>query len=121
MNDDMKFEDMVTETPKYLGETEYDVKDTPYADYGLVEWVLDSVNWGQFDGSHHKQWALDQAARAANGGVPSSFKLAKWSDGQEEWRLGDMTKTPKYEKWVIGMKDGEDGPNTYDYDEGIAP
>jgi hypothetical protein len=26
-----------------------------------------------------------------------------------------------YEQWVTDAKDGEDGPNTYDWDEGIPP
>ena len=50
--------------------------------------------YGQTDGSHHKAWVLDQVARVL---------------------------VDNYEKWVIYMKDGEDGPDTYGYDEGIAP
>jgi hypothetical protein len=51
--------------------------------------------YGGIDGAHHKQWVLDQVAR----------KLA-----------GD-----KYEAWVRAVKEGEDGPDTYEWDEGIAP
>ena len=40
-------------------------------------------------------WVIDQMVRALTG------------DG--------------YEAWVKLQKDGEDGPNTYDWDEGIAP
>jgi hypothetical protein len=51
--------------------------------------------FGGIDGAHHKTWVIDQVARAL---------------------LEDA-----YPHWVVEMKDGEDGPNTYDWDEGIPP
>ena len=50
---------------------------------------------GQYDGGHHKAYALDRVARALLGG--------------------------RYDEWAVKMKAGEDGPDTYDYDVGIAP
>ena len=47
------------------------------------------------DGAHHKQWALDQICRALAGN--------------------------KYEEMVAAWREGEDGPNTYTWDTGIAP
>lgn len=52
-------------------------------------------DFGGFDGAHHKQWVLDQIARAITG--------------------------DDYPQWVASMNNGEDGPNTYGWDEGIAP
>jgi len=49
---------------------------------------------GGFDGGHHKMWVIDQMIRI----------------------LAD-----DYEAWVTEYRDGEDGPETYDWDEGIAP
>lgn len=61
-----------------------------------LEEVMDLIErYGQIDGSHHKQWVLDQIARVIKG--------------------------KDYKKWVKLMKAGEDGPDTYDYDEGCAP
>ncbi len=51
--------------------------------------------YGGIDGGHHKMWVIDQVARVLTG------------DG--------------YDQWVKAMKAGEDGPETYDWDEGIAP
>jgi hypothetical protein len=51
--------------------------------------------YGGIDGAHHKQWVLDQVVR---------------------YLMGDF-----YEQWVIDHCDGEDGPDTYSWDEGIAP
>lgn len=58
--------------------------------------VLDLIkNWGGIDGGHHKQWLLDQLVRELTG------------EG--------------YETWVAEYQNGEDGPETYCWDEGIAP
>lgn len=51
--------------------------------------------FGADDGAHHKQWVIDQVARAL---------LAE-----------------DYDRWVAKMKDGQDGPETYDWEIGIAP
>ncbi len=50
--------------------------------------------YGGIDGDHHKQWVLDQVVRA----------------------LAD-----DYDAWVREHKAGDDGPDTYEWDEGIAP
>lgn len=53
------------------------------------------VVYGGFDGSHHKDWVMDQVIR----------KLA-----------GD-----DYDKIIAKACGGEDGPNTYEWPCGIAP
>lgn len=50
---------------------------------------------GQVEGSHHQAWVIDQVARILAG------------DG--------------YEAWIREYRDGEDGPETYSWDVGIAP
>ena len=105
----------------YLGETVVDIKDTPYKNYKPSDWALYFVgSYGSIDGAHHKDWVLDQVARVLNG-TKVTIKLAKWDDGQEEYRINLDEPTKKYHKWVKDLKDGEDGPETYGYDEGIAP
>ena len=57
--------------------------------------ALDLIaEWGGTDGGHHKQWLLDQLVR---------------------------TLANDYTEWVKAWEDGEDGPQTYEWDEGIAP
>lgn len=54
-------------------------------------------DYGGIDGAHHKQWLLDQLVRA-------------------------ITVHPEaYAEWVADYEAGEDGPDTYSWDEGIAP
>jgi hypothetical protein len=50
---------------------------------------------GGVDGAHHKAWTLDQVVRILAG--------------------------PAYDEWVRWKKDGEDGPESYGWDEGIPP
>jgi len=58
--------------------------------------VLELIfEFGGIDGGHHKQWLLDSIVR----------ELA-----------GDS-----YEQWVAKWNNGEDGPDTYSWDKGIAP
>lgn len=47
------------------------------------------------DGAHHKAWVIDQMVRALTG--------------------------DDYEQWVKEYCDGEDGPDTYSWDEGMPP
>ncbi len=54
-----------------------------------------AARWGGIDGAHHLHFVIDQMVRALT--------------------------AHKYEEWVDAHKSGDDGPNTYDWDEGIAP
>lgn len=54
-----------------------------------------AVEFGGIDGAHHKDWVIDQMVRVLAG------------DG--------------YEKLVAEACDGEDGPDTYSWNVGIAP
>lgn len=108
---------------KYLGETIVDVNDTPFAGYGISDWVLYYVmNYGQFDGGHHKQWVLDQISRIIHC-TPIIVKLARWDDGTEEYRVDLCEPSNAYNEWVKKMR-GEWNDNDgyeFSYDEGVAP
>jgi hypothetical protein len=54
-------------------------------------------NYGQIDGDHHKMWVIDQMVRVLNG------------------------SNEQYEQWVKEANDGDDGPDTYSWDTGVAP
>lgn len=54
-----------------------------------------AVRCGGIDGAHHKAWVIDQMVRILAG--------------------------DEYENVVRDAKAGEDGPDTYEWDEGIAP
>lgn len=62
---------------------------------GIQEALEVAMSHAGHDGEHHKEWVIDQMVRALTG--------------------------PGYEEWVVEAKAGEEGPNTYDWSEGIPP
>jgi phosphatidylserine/phosphatidylglycerophosphate/cardiolipin synthase-like enzyme len=56
-----------------------------------------AMEYGQTDGDHHKMWVIDQMVRKLCGSAE------------------------EYDRFVTKHNDGEDGPDTYCWDEGIAP
>lgn len=61
-----------------------------------IEKALDvAMGFGSTDGAHHKTWVIDQMVRALTG--------------------------DDYEDWVKEHNAGDDGGDTYAWDEGIAP
>ena len=103
---------------KFLGETVLDIHKTEYAMYSREGWVLFWIR--KYSISNHEQWLVDQIARILHG-TKVIVSLAKWDDGQEEYRFVLAKPTPQYLKWVEEMRDGENGADTYDWDTGIAP
>jgi hypothetical protein len=69
------------------------------------------IRFGQIDGEHHQRWLIDQVVRGLSGGVPEF-------DGGE---VGGFRATEDYHEQIRRACDGEDGPDTYDWDQGIAP
>jgi hypothetical protein len=61
----------------------------------IDEAVTLAVRYGGIDGDHHKAWVIDQMVRVLTG--------------------------ERYEEVVRLARSGEDGPDTYDWNEGIAP
>lgn len=92
-----------------------------YADYEPQDWVMVWImTYGFYDGAHHKTWVLDQIARILKG-TPVIVKRATWPNGEYEDRFSLGDPSVDYLVWVAELTAGEDGPNTYPYDEGIAP
>ena len=60
-----------------------------------IQIALEYAEYGSFDGADHRMWVIDQMVRALTG--------------------------DEYEKWRRDYEAGEYGPDTYYWDEGIAP
>lgn len=54
-----------------------------------------AIKYGGIDGSHHKAWVIDQMVRILSG--------------------------DSYDSVVTDARFGQDGPDTYDWDTGVAP
>lgn len=65
------------------------------ADEQKIKKALDLITqYGGVDGGHHKQWLLNEIVQ---------------------------TLSSNYDLWIKDYEDGEDGPETYTWDVGIAP
>jgi hypothetical protein len=67
-----------------------------------------AYQFGGIDSEDHKQWVIDQMVRALTGCTL-------------EARGVDAVESPEYQQWVRDAKSGENGPDTYTWEEGIAP
>lgn len=101
---------------EYLGEEDV-TSEYNFSKEELVRKFLERFKG--IDGGHHKEWLLDQIARIINGSSVA-IKKAKWEDGHTELRFR-VGESEQYRDWVKKMKAGEDGPDTYFYEEGVAP
>ena len=77
-----------------------------------------AVRYGGTDGGHHKMWVIDQIVRALTG-CPMITKTSQYNGTTYEYT--DQGESDEYNKLVADAKAGEDGPNTYEWDTGIAP
>lgn len=78
-----------------------------------------AFRYSQIDGAHHKDWAIDQMVRALTG-CPIEHKDTKdYNDVPYSYEY--QGESDEYKKFVQEHNDGEDGPDTYSWDTGIAP
>jgi len=90
------------------------------SDKERIEKAIDfAVRYGGIDGGHHKMWVIDQMVRALTG-CPMVTKTAKDVHGND-YTYEDQGESPEYMALVAEACDGEDGPETYSWDVGIAP
>ncbi len=99
----------------YLGEFEPDVEH-PYIDNTPSDWALEYIiRYGGIDGAHHKDWVMDQVARILKG-TPIILKVARWSNGLEEYRFTTGEPSKEYLTMIEEAVDDD-----YDWNVGIAP
>jgi len=85
----------IVEDPQSIAEDKRRIKELE-AENAKIKVAKEIIlEYGGIDGDHHKQWLLDQTLRILCG---DDYELVL-----NAWRLG------------------EDGPFTYEWDEGIAP
>lgn len=81
--------------------------------------LLVAAQYGGYDGSHHKMWVIDQMVRELTG-CPLVKATAKGYKGVE-YEFEELGESEAYREWVRNVEDGEDGPNSYSWDEGCPP
>ena len=78
-----------------------------------------AYQYGSTDGSHHKMWVIDQMVKALTGCPMIKEKFIDCNGNEYTYEC--QGESDEYKKWVIEHNDGEDGPETYEWDEGCAP
>jgi hypothetical protein len=111
----------------YLGEFPLEDARNPYLEYTPADWALLFIQrYGGFVAAYHKAWVIDQVARILKG-TPVEVVEARWgvSDnhpkGETNIRFWTGEPTQQYHDWVAECRNGDEGPESYDYDEGTAP
>lgn len=77
------------------------------------------IRYGGVDGAHHKAWVIDQIVRVLTG-CPEHERHLKNAKGTK-FVVHTLGESEEYKKFVREMRDGEHGPDTYDWDIGIPP
>ena len=81
--------------------------------------ALDIAQDGALDGAEHKHWVIDQMIRALTG-CPMVEETALDYRGQP-YTYEAQGESEKYLEWVRAFCEGEEGPDTYSWETGIAP
>ena len=78
-----------------------------------------ALKYGQIDGAHHKTWVIDQIVRALTGSVMVRKKSVDVQGNVHYFEEQDTSN--EYARLIDEHRDGEDGPNTYIWDQGTPP
>jgi len=78
-----------------------------------------AIEYGDIDGDHHKRWVIDQMVRALTN-CPM-LKEEALDCNRVKFTYEYQGESEEYKKLVADACAGEDGPDTYEWDEGIAP
>jgi len=74
---------------------------------------------GSTDGGHHKMWVIDQMIRILTDCPTTTLRLLDNNERPYEYDV--LVGNEEYKEAVKAFKAGEDGPETYSWDTGIAP
>lgn len=78
-----------------------------------------AVSFGGVDGAHHKDWVIDQMVRALTGCPVETVTALNYR--KEAYPYTRQGESAEYVEVVRNACAGEDGPNTYTWETGIAP
>lgn len=78
-----------------------------------------AMSSGGTNGSHHKMWVIDQMVRCLTG-CPTVKSINPHAHGGP-LEVEGLGESDEYKRWLAERCAGSDGPNTYEWDAGIAP
>ena len=78
-----------------------------------------AVSYGGIDGGHHKAWVIDQMVRLL---TDCEYETVEAEDYKgNKYTYDKLNEGKKYKKLVADACNGEDGPDTYEWDIGCPP
>ncbi len=78
-----------------------------------------AMRFGGIDGDDHKAWVIDQMVRALTGCPMIEGTAKDYRDRPYSYTA--QGESEEYKKLVTEACEGEDGPNTYDWNTGTIP
>lgn len=74
---------------------------------------------GQTDSAHNKAWVIDQMVRA----LTDCPMVTKWGTNAHgaSYPYQARGESEAYRRFIATHNNGDEGPDTYSWDEGIAP
>jgi hypothetical protein len=78
-----------------------------------------AVQYGGIDGDHHKAWVIDQMVRELT--ECPKVKASAIDCNGLPYSFDELGESEEYKRVVREAKAGEDGPDSYDWNTGIAP
>lgn len=85
----------------------------------IAKAIAIAISFGGIDGAHHKDWTIDQMVRALTG-CPLEVEHVVPTEG-ESYSYQSQGESQDYKDLIRDACAGEDGPQTYNWDTGIAP
>lgn len=92
---------------------------TKNADQRIEDALEFAYIYGQVDGGHHKAWVIDQMVRVLTD-CPEVVVEDVDSQGFA-YSYTTQGESEEYRTFIQKHNNGEDGPDTYYWDEGITP
>ena len=74
--------------------------------------------YGSIDGAEHKQWIIDQMVRAL---LDCPITDMPYVLKDRVYYRQIQVASAAYDAWVADHNSGEEGPNNYAWEEGLAP
>lgn len=84
-----------------------------------IQRALLAAHDGQYDGQHHVRWAVDQMVRILTD-CPTVRKIHTRPDGTG-YAYEALGESQAYRDFITEFQAGENGPETYEWDEGTPP
>lgn len=78
-----------------------------------------TAEYGGTGEPHHKQWLLDQIVRTLTN-CPT-IETSRLDARGKLYTYKSLGLNDEYLQWIADYRSGADGPETYDWDTGIAP